>query len=80
MGWVIYYAVLTVAYLGAWLYSLVHPHQFSELIKSASGAITIASALGQAFARVNLRFYLFWQRFWVWWNGEGRQSGASRYV
>jgi hypothetical protein len=21
-------------------------------------------------ARVNLPFYLFWQRIWVWWNGE----------
>lgn len=70
MGWVIYYAILTAAYISASVYSLVHPQRAPELIKTVSGTITLASALGQAIARVNLRFYLFWQRFWVWWNGE----------
>lgn len=70
MGWVVYYVILTLAYIAASVYSFLHPHRLPDVIKSVSVLITLTTAMAQAIARVNLRFYLFWQRFWVWWHGD----------
>ena len=68
MGWVVYYSVLTFIFACSYLIPSSVTHVSPDLIKGILLGVSLMTALGQAIARVNLRFYLFWQKVWVWWN------------
>jgi hypothetical protein len=70
MGWVVYYAVLLFAFALSYVLPHVTSSATPDVLKAITGTVTLLSALGQAVAKVNLRFYLFCQRAWVWWNSD----------
>jgi hypothetical protein len=70
MVWVIYYALLLLAYVLASVYSIYHPDRTPEVIKSVSGALTLITALAKL-SRVPICAFIFsYSGFWVWWHGD----------
>ena len=71
MAWVVYYCALLAAFILASILPHAGHHAYApDLIRTITSCVTLLSALGQAIAKVNLRFYLLWQRAWVWWHSD----------
>ena len=71
MGWIVYYGFLFIVFWGSYLVpGSEHGHVSPDVIKAITASVTLLTALGQAVARANLRFYLLCQRIWIWWNSD----------
>ena len=62
MGWIIFYTVLLISYIGGWAYSLYHPNHIPDIISKISGLVALLSAMGMALQKFSLRVYFFFQR------------------
>jgi hypothetical protein len=62
MGWIIFYTVLLISYVGGWAYSLYHPNHIPDIISKISGLVALLSAMGMALQKSSLRAYFFFQR------------------
>ncbi|WP_157178233.1 hypothetical protein [Terriglobus roseus] len=59
-----------MTFVGASLYSAFVQTHASEILKVVAGSVTLLTALGQALAKANLKFYLLWQRIWIMLHGS----------
>jgi hypothetical protein len=62
MGWILFYTVLLVAYIGGWVHSLYHPSHLPDISSKVSGLVALLSAMGTALQKSSLRVYFFFQK------------------
>ncbi len=92
MGWIIFYTVLLISYIGGWAYSLYHANHIPDIISKISGLVALLSAMGMALQKSSLRVYFFFQRIAIrffpdttsrWWFSaryDGHFSAASVHL
>jgi hypothetical protein len=63
MGWIVFYTVLLIGYVGGWAYTLHHPNHVPDIISKISGFVALLAAMGTALQKSSLKVYFWSQRF-----------------